>query len=403
VNRSSEWLSKSIYLLAAGLYFLTVVLRTWLFFQGSPVLGKALALLLIWALLFASEWVVSNRWPSYGRAYFPLYLVCQTALTFILMALPSSPDFMGALLAVLSMQAMLHLPTWIGAAWIAACAVLMFLLLRAESGNEAFALALIYTAGNVFFGSYILTLRRTQAAQQRNHALAGDLAQANQRLQAYAAQVEQLAAARERNHLARELHDSVTQTVFSMNLTAQSASLLLARDSSRVAEQLDRLYDLARSALAEIQVLIDRLKPEVASPAGLLPALQRLLADRRFADLSVSINREGEETLSAAEEQSLYRITQEALNNILKHTRESQARIQLHLEEPCWLEIEDHGQGFDVPQAQRSGRVGLASMSERAQEIGWKLQIISTPGTGTRIRVDKGFSAENPRTTGRCV
>jgi len=401
VTRSSEWLSKSIYLLAASLYFLTVVLRTWLFFQGSPVLGKALALLLLWALLFASEWVVSNRWASYLVTYFPVYLICQTALTFVLMALPGSPDFMGALLAVLSMQAMLHLSTWIGAAWIAVCAVLMFFLLRVESGSEAFALVLIYTAGNVFFGSYILTIRRAQAAHQRSHTLAKDLAQANQRLESYSAQVEQIAAARERNHLARELHDSVTQTAFSMNLTTQSATLLLARDPSRVEEQLDRLYDLARSALAEIQVLIDRLKPELARPAGLVPALRRLLADCRFADLSVSINLEGEETLSAAEEQSLYRITQEALNNILKHTQATQAHIRLHLEEPFWMEIEDQGQGFDVPQAQHSGGVGLVSMSERTDEIGWKLQIISSPGTGTCIRVKKEFSAENPRTTGR--
>jgi len=338
--------------------------------------------------------MVARYWERYLVTYFPVYLACQTVLTFGLMALPNSPDFMGALLAVLSMQAMLHLSIWIGAAWIAVCAVLMFILLQAESGYEAFALTLIYTAGNVFFGSYILTIRRTQTAHQRNHALVEDLAQANQRLQAYSAQVKQLAAARERNHLARELHDSVTQTAFSMNLTAQSATLLLARDPSRVAEQLDRLYDLARSALAEIQVLINRLKPEVTEPAGLLPALHRLLADRRFADLSVSINLEGKGSLSAAEEQSLYRISQEALNNILKHTQATQARIHLHLEEPFWLEIEDHGQGFDVPQAQHSGRVGLASMSERADEIGWKLQIISSPGTGTRIRAEKDTSAE---------
>jgi len=65
------------------------------------------------------------------------------------------------------------------------------------------------------------------------------------------------------------------------------------------------------------------------------------------------------------------------------------------------MEIEDHGQGFDVPQAQHSGRVGLASMSERADEIGWKLQIISSPGAGACIRVAKELSAENPRTTGR--
>ena len=416
--RSTEWLSKSIYILASSLYMAAVALRTWLFFQDEPVLGKAMALLLLWVLLFASEPVVSRRWPRQLGAYFPLYLIFQTCLVFILMNLPGTPDFMGTLLAILSMQIMLRLPTWAGALWIALCAVIMTVLLVEEYGGQAIALALIYTAGNVFFGSYMRTIRRNQAARLQNQELAGELEQANQRLQEYSTQAEQLAAARERNRLARELHDSVTQTVFSMNLTTQSAALLVERDSSRVGEQLERLYDLARSALAEMQVLIDMLKleplkseplkPEPAGRDGLQAALRRLMADSRYAgNLSVSLDVEGEGTLSISEEQSLFRIAQEALNNILKHARAEQAHIRLHLEEPFWMEIEDHGQGFDVQQAPYSGRVGLASMSERAAEIGWTLQIISSLGAGTCIRVERNTSVESepgsdkPQATGR--
>jgi signal transduction histidine kinase len=93
--------------------------------------------------------------------------------------------------------------------------------------------------------------------------------------------------------------------------------------------------------------------------------------------------------LAPAEEQILFRIAQEALNNIVKHAQASQAWIRLHLADPFWMEIEDRGQGFDLQRARNSGRVGLASMDERAAEIGWRLQVITAPGAGTRVRVDK--------------
>lgn len=400
--RSTEWLSRSIYLLASSLYILAVILRTWLFFQGDPVLGKALILLLLWGLLFASEPVVNRRWTSYARFYFPLYLILQTALVFVLMSLPESPDFMATLLGVLSMQVMLRLPARAGVLWIAACTVVMLLLFWRENGSQAIALTLIYTASNVFLGSYVRIIRRTQAAHLHNQSLVSELEQANQRLQDYSTQTEQLAAARERNRLARELHDSVTQTAFSMNLTTQSAALLLERDPSRMEEQLARLYDLSRSALAEMQVLIDRLKPEPAEQDELLVTLRRLLADSRFVgNLSASIEVEGEGQLSAAEVQNLSRIAQEAVNNILKHAQATQAHIRVHLKEPFWMEIEDHGRGFDVKQAQHGGRVGLSSMRERAVEIGWLLQIHSSPTTGTCVRVLRETSIEGSEATGR--
>jgi signal transduction histidine kinase len=386
VTRSTEWLTKWIYILAASLYFVAVCLRTWLFFQGDPALETALLLLTLWAALILSEPLISSRW----QAYFPFYLLVQTILVFLMMRLPESPDFIGALLGVLSMQIMLRLPTRIGFGWIGACAVIMMVLLARDHQYEAIALSLIYTAGNVFLGLFSRTIRQAQYTRLRNQSLAAELEQANRQLIAYSAQLENLSAARERNRLARELHDSVTQTVFSMSLTSQSATLLLERNPSRVGEQLERLYDLARNALAEMQVLIAELKPIPLDQAVLGAAVQQLLSDSRFKDiLSVKVESVGDLALQPFEQQGLYRIIQEALNNIVKHAQTDQARIHLHLEEPAWIEIEDHGQGFDLQQVQRSDKMGMASMAERAAEIGWKLDIDSSPGAGTRIRVGK--------------
>ena len=386
MTHSTEWLSKWIYILAASLYFVAVTLRVWLNFRDGPYLGRAMGLLLLWLFLITSEPLISRRWP----VYFPVYVVLQTTLVFLLMATPGTPDFVGSLLGVLSMQVMLRLPTPVGIAWIGLCTVILMLVLGRAYQNQAIALSLILIAGIIFLGSYTRTIRKAQAVRLENQTLAEELVLANHLLQDYSTQLEQFAAARERNRLARELHDSVTQTVFSMSLTTQSAALLFERDRTKVAAQLERLYELTHSALVEMQLLINELKPGQAQHAGLPVALHKLIADSRFSDcLSVSFDVEGDRLLGPAEQQGLFHIAQEALNNVLKHARTSQAQVRLHLQEPFWMEIEDHGQGFDMLQAQPSGHVGLASMREWAAEIGWALQIESFPGAGTRVRVQK--------------
>jgi signal transduction histidine kinase len=386
VTRPTEWLSKWIPILAAGLYFVAVTLRTWLFFRDGPQLGRALILLLLWLLLILSEPAFSRRWTS----YFPVYLIVQTGLVFALITLPGTPDFLGALLGVLSMQAMLRLPTRVVAGWIGLCALIMGLLFARSYQYEAIALSLIYTAGNVFLGSYTRTIRMAQAARRQNQALAGKLEAANQQLQEYSGRLEQLAATRERNRLARELHDSVTQTVFSMNLTSQSAALLFERDQRQAGVQLERLYELSRSALTEMQILTEELRPCPSDGESLPDSLRLLFADSRFSNsLVTSLEIQGSQILSPFEEQGLFRIAQEALNNIRKHAQTSQAQVRLHLEPPFWIEIEDLGRGFDLHQAQCSGHIGIASMRERAEEIGWKLQIETSVGVGTRVRVEK--------------
>lgn len=384
--RSTDRLPQFIFYLAASFISGAVFLRTLLVYQSSPDLRPTLGLLLIWLALAASEPTVSRRWPG----YFLIYLTCQTVLVFGLMTMPGSPDFFAILLAVLSMQVMLHFDPRVGALWIGICALVLALLLAEPYGTQTIAFVLVYTGANVFLGSYALAIQRAQAARVRNQALVQQLEEGNRQLQVYSAQLEGMAVARERNRLARELHDSVTQTVFSMNLTVQSARLLFARDHQQVNTQLERLSQLSQNALSEMQLLISELRPEKIVTGGLVSALRRFLLESRFpASLSISLKVEGDGTLESAEEQSLFRIAQEALNNIVKHARASHARVRLHLTEPFWVEIEDQGRGFDLQQAQNCSRVGLVSMRERAAEIGWELQIFTSPGTGTRIRVDK--------------
>ena len=120
-----------------------------------------------------------------------------------------------------------------------------------------------------------------KSAQAKSQALLIELQAAHHQLQEYASQVEELSAAQERNRLARELHDSVTQTIFSMTLTAQSALILVDRDPARVKEQLVHLQALAKNALAEMRSLIQQLRPRSLAEEGLAAALRRHAVERK--------------------------------------------------------------------------------------------------------------------------
>ena len=114
---------------------------------------------------------------------------------------------------------------------------------------------------------------------------------------------------------------------------------------------------------------------------------------KRFGGLTavdnVTFEVEGEGALQPEEAQALFRIIQEALNNVIKHAETEQVFIQLHLVDPFWIEVEDHGRGFEPELAAHGRGIGLAGMQERAEEIGWELNVTSTPGKGTQVRVAK--------------
>jgi signal transduction histidine kinase len=366
--------------------FAAAFLRALLIYKDQPLLGQTLLLLACWLFLFLGNASLPNR-----LAWITAILIGLQVLLVLALLITTRQDFFGFLFAILGMQAMQRFSPRVVGVLIALYAVLTYLPLVGSIGAlQAFALALIYSALGALMSAYIWSTRRARIVQEQEQALVGELQEANQRLEFHARQQEQLAAGRERQHLARELHDSVTQTIFSMTLATQSAQLLLERDRKQVAGQLDRLDQLARSALSEMQVLISRLAPQAGTGGGFVGALQKHLEERkRLENLDVTLEVEGKQSLVQAEEVVLFRIAQEALNNIVKHARVSQASIRLHLDEPPWLEVEDHGTGFDPRQIRGSSQMGLAGMSERAAGIGWTLRVESSPGGGTRIRVEK--------------
>ena len=388
-KRYSKWIYQGVFYLAAGLIYTAILLRSYLLYQGTPALGQILALLLIFLLFSGLELLLSKR----VGGWFHVYLALQTILVCLLIYGPDFKeyDYFSLLFAILGMQAMQRLNYRGGISWILIFILLIgYAFIRFEGVLEGPIRVLLFGSVIVFLSAYALASRRAQEARTRNQSLMQQLQEANLQLQAYSDTLEHLGVAHERQRLARELHDSVTQTIFSMTLTTQSALLLLDRDQSRVGAQLERLNQLAQSALVEMHTLISELRPEQPAGDGLVAALRQHLTNRHIPEgLSVSMDAEGEQALSPAEEQGLFRIAQEALNNVIKHAHASHVHLRVHLVKPYWIEITDDGQGFDIQQAHGGERLGLAGMRERAAEIGWDLQIQSSPGEGTHIRVEK--------------
>jgi PAS domain S-box-containing protein len=201
-------------------------------------------------------------------------------------------------------------------------------------------------------------------------------------------QAAAIAANEERANLARELHDSVTQALFSMGLTMRALELLLDRDPEGVRQKLHELQELQKDALAEMRTLIFELRPQGLETDGLAQALRNHgAAVQGRTGLSVSVEVETEERPTLDVEEAFYRIAQEALHNVVKHANASQAWIGLRrVGRELRLTVEDDGIGFD-PDAVPRGHLGLVGMQQRAERIGAELEIGSRPGRGTRVRV----------------
>jgi len=201
-------------------------------------------------------------------------------------------------------------------------------------------------------------------------------------------QARRLAVLEERQRLARELHDSVSQALYGIGMSANTARALLERDPEQAAGPLDYAISLAEAGLMEMRALIFELRPDSLDKEELASALTRqAMALRARHNLHVQTDFCQEPVLPFETKEALYRIAQEALNNIIKHAQAS--RVDLNLENcegEIILHIQDDGVGFD-PQAGYPGHLGLHSMHERATQLGGRLIIQSTPGAGTSIRV----------------
>jgi signal transduction histidine kinase len=355
------------------------------------------ALLAAFLLLCLLQRPVHRRLPMLLQ---PLLVLAAAIVAGLLLTEPKM-DYFAALYLVLSLSVNRYLPPRHSPYWLAGiCALLSGALLIAHGLAEGLSYVPSYIAGVIFIGLYGRAIRRAEEARARSEELTGRLQEANRLLKMYAERAEEVAAAQERSRLARELHDAVTQTVFSMNLTAEGARLACEADPHKVPAMLERLQELGRDALSEMRALVDELRPRSVAELGLVGSLQKHLAMRRRRDgLVARLEVSGEQRGGEAVQEALFRTAQEALNNVLRHSGVKETDVQLRYgEREVLLTVRDAGRGFAptavpaagagaarAPAAAGRESFGLVNMRERVEALGGSFRLVSAPGAGTTV------------------
>jgi NarL family two-component system sensor histidine kinase LiaS len=198
---------------------------------------------------------------------------------------------------------------------------------------------------------------------------------------------QELATLEERNRLARELHDSVKQQVFATAMQVGAARALIEQNPDASKENLAEAEQLVRQAQQELTTLIRELRPAALKGKGLARALQDCVSDwSRQSHITAELRVRGERPLPLPLEQALFRVAQEALTNISRHSQATSVEVELVWENgDIILSIADNGHGFNVSSTDGKG-LGLQSMRERVEALGGQLEVKSKPGTGTRIQ-----------------
>jgi len=369
------------------LMYLSVVIRMLVRQASEGLVGPvAYGLMSGFLVLGVIQVPLSRRWPAWNH----VHLTLQAFVVVALLLTTPRLDFYSVLLVGLAIIAGRYVsPPWDVIWLVILCLVAVVGLMLAFGPGGSVSYIPIYVASCLVLGMYGRAIRRTELARARSEELRAELESANRRLRAYADQAEESAAAQERTRLARELHDAATQTVFSMNLTAEAARMALSRDPKRVPQLIDRLQELCREALAEMRALIRELRPPTLAEEGLVKALERYVSTRERRDgMRVAMSVSGEERCGPEGREVLYRAAVEALNNVVKHAGVAQARLELAFGgEEAVLTVVDSGRGFDPAASRPPESFGLLSMRERAEAQGGSMTVRSRPGQGTAVEV----------------
>ncbi len=261
-------------------------------------------------------------------------------------------------------------------------------IVSADSSTE---LAVPIRVGADFAGVLAIAAREGESLDEHDlfivQTLADQLAVAiqNSRLYEHAREV---AASQERQRLARDLHDAVSQTLFSVSLIAEVLPRIHAKDPAQASQRLEELRLLTRGALAEMRTLLLELRPAALAEAS-LPDLLRQLSEAVAGRSRIPVTVDAGPCLDLPTDVRIafYRIAQEALNNIAKHSSATAASVRLECADVVSLTVEDDGVGFDST-ARSAGQLGMGIMRERANSIGARLHVNSAPGAGAHVRVE---------------
>jgi len=364
--------------------------RGWLeaFDANDPNRWLIVELMIIYGVFLFTETAITRRIPSYLNIYFIIQAIILVVLILIPLYPPERPrhnDFFALLFIPLCVQAVIYFRKPVSYYLVIALTAVSIITLYFQYGIiQGTKFAVTYILGYAMMS--LLAIFYVNSENAKN-----DLNIANQKLQEYARHAEALGIAEERNRLARDLHDSVTQSLYSLTLFAEAASEELdAGEVETTKSHLKDLRETSRQALQEMRLMVFELRPPELETKGFTLALQeRLETVEARTGIESVISIDIEERLPSKIENGLYSIAREALNNILKHSHATKVKITLQRKNGSIIfEIQDNGIGMEALNASNSAGLGLKGMKERADQIGASLILQNAPEKGTLLKVE---------------
>jgi signal transduction histidine kinase len=399
--------------LVAWLLALGGTLRYLEYILGHPSRWVILGLLAAFFVLLAIAPWLARR----SQRYMHLYLAVQTSILVASTIATTIEDFAALPFMSLLLIAMTIFPPKIGFRWIGVFVVTLIVSMIAYGimyrGINAWMIlltALVYITVYLFVGAFMAVIRQletarseAEVARRKSEELLAELQQeVDQRLQVEEAlRISEMekAVTEERSRLARELHDSVTQSLYSLTLFTEAARQT-AEDAGyeRIERQIGQIGRIGLQALKEMRLLVYELRPPELKQEGLVSALrQRLEAVEGRAGVEARVIVDVDEfgRLPRSVELGLYRIAQEALNNALKHAAATSVVVRLRKADGrVELEVVDDGLGFQPEAVRDRGGMGLESICQRAEGLGGTATIRSAPGEGTSVKVTVDLEEE---------
>ncbi len=365
------------------LAILAVAILGFQFFETGLQRVIGMVLLVIFTILFAAmPGQSAKEWKRH------LYMSLMMGIVVVLLFMQPNWGVFPMLFFVLSPTAMMIFPQRTGTIWIGIftlVTVIVFML--TNPFWEALMIALPYSAGYWFFGAFARAMASAEDARKESQRLLDELQIAHHQLQEYAAQVEELAVAEERNRLSREMHDTIGHRLTVAAVQLEGAQRLIPKDPDRAAGMVETVREQVREALTELRSAVATLRDPLETDLPISTAIRRLSHSFENAtNLSVDLDLPTDlPKLSNAQRLALYRAAQEALTNVQRHAQARRVWIQLNAQQECiTLLISDDGIGFPIDK--KDTVFGLRGMSERAAHLAGELRLENRDGGGAQVR-----------------
>jgi signal transduction histidine kinase len=341
-------------------------------------------------LFFVFGFLLAIRDQAIQHSQLPpaLYLVIQTIIIISLLALPPHHQFVIILLFILSAEAPMLQPNRVASWWIFIFVIITTIFFLTFEGAEAALYGLpLYTGGYIFFAAFSASAAKANRARAESQALLQELRSAHQKLQAYAAQAEDLAVAEERNRMAREMHDTLGHHLTVAIVQLEGAHRLVTEDPARATEMVATVREQMRMALGELRGTVATLREPLAADFSLTNALKRLGDDfQKATEIDVQmIFAHNLPSFPDAYRVALYRAAQEALTNIQRHAQADSIHMRLDLDDVEGVRLRVRDNGIGVPENADNMGFGLLGLQERAEQLGGVMRLEANIEGGAQI------------------